>query len=40
MKNLKRTTRPKMATVMKEAVANLQDVEANQQLLDIAARAD
>ena len=40
MKQLKRTKRPLVLTVRGKAAAVLQDAEAYQRLLDIAARAD
>src|ERR1019366_7548023 len=40
MKQLKKTKRPVVLTVKGKAVAIVQDAEAYQRLLDIAARAD
>jgi prevent-host-death family protein len=40
MKHLKRTKRPVVLTVNGKAAAVVQDAEAYQRLLDIAARAD
>jgi len=40
MKQLKRTKRPVVLTVKGKAAAIVQDAEAYQRLLDIAARAD
>jgi prevent-host-death family protein len=40
MKKLKNTTRPVVLTVNGKAAAVVQDAEAYQRLLDIAARAD
>ena len=40
MKQLKRTKRPVVLTVKGKAAAVVQDAEAYQRLLDIAARAD
>ena len=40
MKQLKRSKRPVVLTVKGKAVAVVQDAEAYQRLLDIAARAD
>lgn len=40
MKQLKKSRRPVILTVKGKAAAEVQDAEAYQQLLDIAARAD
>ena len=40
MKQLKRTKRPVVLTVTGKAAAVVQDAEACQRLLDVAARAD